>query len=245
MSFRVVMFLGFTALFAANFVVPIIVGSLLIISGVASLYEDDDEEVENLLVVRFFKWAFGGRLYDNYCEEPNLFTRDASGRLQVTVFFLVVCVIAVVDCILAADSVGSKIGTIQNLYINMTSSLMAMLSLRAFYFLIKDLADYFEYVKYGVCLILWFVGVKMIVEHWYHFTLLTTFLVIAVLFVGSLLISVVKVKYEKEQEEKDEQESEKSDVGPSNEKQTEDKLTSEGEPEKLPSIKSVPRAQTS
>jgi tellurite resistance protein TerC len=192
--FRIAFILCLTELFMLGYGVDLCVGALLIISGILSLGdEEDEEEIQSLCAVRFFKWLFGSRLQDNYSEDGSLFQFcPESGRLQMTVMFLVVCVISVVDVIFAVDSVGSKTGQIKNLYINVTSCLMAMLSLRSLFFVIEDMAVYFEYVKYGICAILCFVGGEMAVSKWYHVSLLHMCIVIVVLFVGSVLVSVLK-----------------------------------------------------
>merc|ERR1719401_3066575 len=110
---------------------------------------------------------FGRRLREQATERCTLLTKDASGQTQITILGLAVCVISVVDVFFAVDSVGSKTGQIGNVYINLSSALMAMFSLRALFFILKDMDEYFAYVKYGICAILCFVGVEMIMSKWY------------------------------------------------------------------------------
>jgi len=191
-GFRLVFILCLTQLFKLCYAVDVIVGGLLIVSGILSLRDDDEEEVQDLATVRFFKWLFGTRLRDSYSEEPRCFTTGKSGEFQVTVLFLVVCVVAVVDCIFAVDSVGSKTGQIKNVYINLTSCLMAMFSLRSLFFIIKDMADLFDYVKYGICAILCFVGTEMMVSKWFHVSLGWMCCVICVLFGLPVIAAVIK-----------------------------------------------------
>merc|ERR1719502_613058 len=114
--------------------------------------------------------------------EAQLFTRGKKGEFQVTILFLVVCVISVVDCVFALDSVGTKTGQIKSTYINVTSCLMAMFSLRSMFFIVKDMADYFDYVKYGICLILCMVGAEMMVSKWIHMPLAYMCIAIILLF---------------------------------------------------------------
>jgi tellurite resistance protein TerC len=191
--FRMVFIVGLSELFTLHYAVDIAIGGLLITSGICSLSDSDDEEVHDLAAVKFFKWLLGSRLQDVYNEEGRLFTRNAGGELQLTVLFLVVCIISVVDCVFAVDSVGSKTGQIKNIYINVTSSLMAMFSLRSLFFIIRDLADYFDYVKYGICAILCFVGLEMMCQHWIHVPLGYMCVIITLLFSASLVASVLKV----------------------------------------------------
>jgi tellurite resistance protein TerC len=193
---RVIFILSLSALFELNYVVDIIVGLVLIASGLLTLYDDDDEDVEDLMTVRFFKWVFGTRLTEKDTRNDcRLFTEDDSGKTQITILCLVVCVISVVDVFFAVDSVGSKTGQIKNVYINLSSSLMAVFCLRALYFIIKDLNDYFAYVKYGICAILCFVGGEMVVSRWFPVPLGIMCMIIALLFVVSVIASVLKVAW--------------------------------------------------
>jgi tellurite resistance protein TerC len=208
---RVIFILALTKLFQIHYSVDIAIGALLIISGICTLY-DDDEDVADLYTVKFFQWLFGDRLKDETRRPKNgksdqdssitnrrrfvecqLFSEDESGKTQITVLCLVVCILSVVDVFFAVDSVGSKTGQIKNIYINLSSSLLAMFSLRALFFIVKDLSDFFDYVKYGICGILCFVGLEMMVSKWYEIPLATMCAVIAALFTISVLASIAKV----------------------------------------------------
>jgi tellurite resistance protein TerC len=192
--FRVIFIAFLSELFELSHWVDVAVGAVLIVSGLMSLQDDDEPEVQDLKVVRFFKWLFGSRMQDRYNKEGYLFVRGERGEMQVTVLFLVICVISVVDVFFAVDSVGSKTGQIKNLYINVTSCLMAMFSLRSLFFIVKDMADYFDYVKYGICGILCFVGAEMILQRWWHVKLEHMCIIICFLFIGSVVASVIKVQ---------------------------------------------------
>jgi tellurite resistance protein TerC len=206
---RVIFIAALTKLFEMHYMVDIIVGVVLILSGIATLYDDDDTDVADLYTVKFFHWVFGSRLKDdtrkvknvngksdeNCASECRLFSKDESGRTQITILCLVVCVISVVDVFFAVDSVGSKTGQIKNIYINLSSSLLAMFSLRALFFILKDMNDYFAYVKYGICAILCFVGVEMITSKWFTVPLGYMCGIIAGLFFLSVVASIMKVSF--------------------------------------------------
>jgi len=191
--FRVIFIAFLTHLMSVSYWVQVLVGCVLIVSGFLALTDDDDEDVQDLATVRFFKWLFGSRLLDSYSDDGSLITTSEDGKLQMTVLFLVVCVIAVIDCFFAVDSVGSKTGQIKNIYINLTSSLMGMFSLRSLFFIIRDMADYFDYVKYGICSILCFVGMDMIMSKWVAVPLPWMCAMICILFATSVTASVMKV----------------------------------------------------
>jgi tellurite resistance protein TerC len=210
--FRVIFILALTKLLQIYYVADMIVGAVLVMSGILTLYDDDDDQdVEDLYTVKFFRWVFGDRLKEGVrasaksdksgtseAEESNaecqLFAKDESGRTQITILCLVVCVISVVDVFFAVDSVGSKTGEIKNIFINLSSSLLAMFSLRAFYFIVKDLNDYFVFVKYGICTILCFVGIEMMISKWYTVPLGLMCAIIAAIFSLSVVASIIKVR---------------------------------------------------
>jgi len=192
--FRVIFIVFLTHLLELSLWVNVALGCVLILSGILSLQDDDDDdEVQNMPTVRFFKWLAGPRLLDTYREDGCFLVREDGGQLQMTVLFLVVCVIAVVDCIFAVDSVGAKTGEIKSIYINLTSSLMGMFSLRSLFFIVRDMAEYFDYVKYGICSILCFVGAKMLISKWVEVPLRWSCAIVCIMFATSVLASIVKV----------------------------------------------------
>jgi hypothetical protein len=157
-----------------------------------------------LYTVRFFKWVFGSRLYGEYAAGCRLFVKDGAGSTQITMLFLVTCVVAVVDVFFAVDSVGSKIGQIPSIYINLSSSLLAMFTLRALFFLVRDAVDYFELLKYGIASILVLVGVQVIISKWVDpLPLGINCVVIAGLFAVAALASVIKAKLYPSEEDDD------------------------------------------
>jgi tellurite resistance protein TerC len=192
---RVIFIVALAKLFEMHYMVDIIVGVVLIISGIATLYDDDDTDVADLYTVKFFHWVFGSRLKDNCVSECRLFSKDESGRTQITILCLVGCVISVVDVFFAVDSVGSKTGQIKSIYINLSSSLLAMFSLRALFFILKDLNDYFAYVKYAICAILCFVGVEMTISKWLTVPFGYMCGIIAGLFFVSVVASIIKKSF--------------------------------------------------
>jgi len=191
--FRVIFILCLTHLLSLSYWVDVVLGCILIFSGFMALKDDEDDEVQNMPAVRFFKWLAGPRLLDDYSDDGSFIIRGENGQLQITVLFLVVCVVAFVDCVFAVDSVGAKTGALKSVYINLTSSLMGMFSLRSLFFIIRDMAEYFDYVKYGICSILCFIGVEMLISKWVAVPLGWMCAVVFILFTTSVVASIMKV----------------------------------------------------
>jgi tellurite resistance protein TerC len=127
------------------------------------------------------------------------------GRVETraTMLFLVVLCLEISDVLFAVDSVSAIVSAVNDLFLAYTSTVFAMLGLRATFFVIDVLVKLFSLLKYGVALVLVFVGVKLIIGRVYH---IPTGIVCLVLFAtigGSMLASLVKEKYFPDAEEEE------------------------------------------
>lgn len=100
-------------------------------------------------------------------DGQKLFTR-VNGRLLATPLFAVLVMIESTDVVFAVDSIPAILAVSRETFIVFSSNAFAILGLRALYFLLAGMADKFRYLNTGLGIILAFVGVKMIVAHWYH-----------------------------------------------------------------------------
>lgn len=82
------------------------------------------------------------------------------------------------DIIFAADSIPAIFAITQDPFIVWSSNIFAILGLRALYFILAGMADRFHLLKYGIALVLVFVGVKMLIEPWLHISTPLSLLVI-------------------------------------------------------------------
>lgn len=92
------------------------------------------------------------------------FFSQQKGKVYATPLFLVLLVIESTDLLFAVDSIPAVIAITQDPFIVYTSNIMAILGLRAMYFALAGVMDLFHYLKYGLSVILIFIGIKMIVE---------------------------------------------------------------------------------
>jgi tellurite resistance protein TerC len=88
-------------------------------------------------------------------------------RILATPLLLVLVVLETTDVIFAVDSIPAVFGVTRNPFIVFTSNIFAILGLRALYFLLAGLMRKFEYLSYGLGLVLMFVGAKMLLHDWY------------------------------------------------------------------------------
>jgi tellurite resistance protein TerC len=166
---RVVFFLFMREALDTSLWIDEAVGAMLIVSGVGAIIEADaedaDEQPDPPWVARCFKWIFGTRLMETYDDAGRMFTHDGT-RWRVTMLMLTACVIMIVDVIFALDSVGAKSHEFTSVYLNLSSSIMAMFTLRQAYFIISALADTFEYFKFGVAAVLAIIGLDLVMSPW-------------------------------------------------------------------------------
>lgn len=116
----------------------------------------------------------------------NRFLAKIDGKWHATPLFLTVAVVEFSDVVFALDSIPAIFSITTDPLIVFTSNIFAILGLRALYFLVSGLVQMFSYLKYGVALILAFVGVKMLILHWIH---ISTTLSLGVV-VGVLAVSI-------------------------------------------------------
>jgi tellurite resistance protein TerC len=160
---RLVFVIAGTALFSRfEWLLPLF-GVLIVYLGVklAIHKEPEVDPAKNIvlrLARRFFRIASGE-------HDSRFVVRDAAGRLEVTPLFLVLLVIESADVVFAFDSVPAIFGITRDPFIVFSSNILAILGLRALYFMLAGMIDRFRYVNYGISAILVFVGVKMIGEY--------------------------------------------------------------------------------
>ena len=121
--------------------------------------------------------------------------KQAKTKTFATMLFLVVCCLEISDILFAVDSVSAIVAQVPDLFLAYTSAVFAMLGLRATFFIIDVLVKLFTLLKYGVGIVLVFVGVKLCIGKWYH---VPPMVVCAILFSaigGSMIASVLKEKY--------------------------------------------------
>ncbi|HUX60788.1 MAG TPA: TerC/Alx family metal homeostasis membrane protein [Ignavibacteriaceae bacterium] len=112
-------------------------------------------------------------------------------KVFVTSMFLTFILIESSDIIFAVDSIPAVIAITRDSFIIITSNIFAILGLRALYFAIAGIVDIFIYLKYGVALILFYVGVKMMISEFYKIPSEVSLFIILGLLGGSIIISLL------------------------------------------------------
>ena len=101
------------------------------------------------------------------------------------------------DLIFALDSIPAVLSITQDTFIVYTSNIFAIIGLRSLYFLLAGMASKFEYLKYGIALVLAFVGLKMVLSSIVHLPIWLSLLVIVTILASTILISLYLQKHKK------------------------------------------------
>lgn len=133
---------------------------LIVTAGKMLVPEREGEDEANNFIIRLAKKYL--RTSDHY-DGDKLFTY-VDGKRVLTPMLLVMIAIGGTDLLFALDSIPAIYGLTTNVYIVFTATAFSLMGLRQLYFLIDGLLDRLIYLNYGLCLILGFIGVKMILE---------------------------------------------------------------------------------
>lgn len=142
-----------------------IMGAFLVYTGIKMLLSagGDDTVVPSnnpaLKLVR--RWIPLAPHYDG-----QHFVTTHQGRRMLTPLALVLVVVETTDVIFALDSIPAIFGITDNAFIVFTSNVFAILGLRSLYFVLASMMGYFRLLKYGLAIVLVFIGIKMLADHW-------------------------------------------------------------------------------
>ncbi|HUP66269.1 MAG TPA: TerC family protein [Thermoanaerobaculia bacterium] len=161
-------------------------GAFLIYTGIKIAVQKDVEglHIEDNPLVKLVRRKF--RMTPHYVGEK-FWIRDEAGKIVLTPLVLVLIVVETSDLIFAVDSIPAIFAVTTDTFIVYTSNVFAILGLRALYFLLAGIIDRFYYLKPALSIILTFVGVKMVISHWYK---IPTFISLGVI-LGVLALAVL------------------------------------------------------
>lgn len=162
-------------------------GAFLLFTGVKmALAKEDDGDIGDKPLVRWLRSHL--RMTDKI-ENEHFFTRR-NGVLFATPLLLVLILVELSDVIFAVDSIPAIFAVTTDPFLVLTSNLFAILGLRAMYFLLAGVAERFSMLKYGLSVILVFIGFKMLIMDLYHIPIAVSLSVVAGILVLTLVINV-------------------------------------------------------
>ncbi|MBK6979306.1 MAG: TerC/Alx family metal homeostasis membrane protein [Cytophagaceae bacterium] len=195
----VFIFLGSTLIQRFEWIL-LIFGGFLVYTGVKILFTKDEDEKEidtkNHVAVKLVSKYFN--VYEKYVADHFIIKHKyKNNRFFVTPLFLVIVVIAFTDVIFAVDSIPAIFSITKDPYIVFFSNVFAIMGLRSMFFLLVNIIDKFHHLKYGLGVLLTYVGVKMLAHTWLEkigFTSMHSLIVILVILTVSIISSIIFAK---------------------------------------------------
>ena len=191
--FRAIFIILGASLLAAFHWILYVFGAILLITAVKLLRNSDDEidATEN--------WSI--RLIKKFIPTTSEFNGNRffviqDGVRKATPLFLALIVIEVTDLVFAVDSIPAVFAVTQDAFVAFASNILAVLGLRAMYFVLADFVGKLRYLKPGLAAILGFIGVKMLIVDFYKIPSEVSLLVIFAILLTAGLSSWYVAKIE-------------------------------------------------
>lgn len=141
-----------------------IFGVFLIYTGykMFSAREDEEFDPHKSPVYKWMKKVFPLVPHDGNGK----YVVQENGKKKYTILFVVVVMLAAIDIVFALDSIPAVMGISQDRLVIYTSNIFAVLGLRSLFFLLRGAVSKFDYLQQGIAIVLVFIGLKMLGEHW-------------------------------------------------------------------------------
>lgn len=194
--FRGIFIFGGTALLSKFHFMTYVLGLFLIYTAVRIFTQKGTEvKPEKNPVVRIAHKLF--RVLPGY--NGSKFLDRRGGLIYATPLVIVVVAIETTDILFAADSIPAVLGVTLDPFIAYTSNIFAILGLRALFFALAGLFHIFRYIMYALCIILAFIGVKMLIADIYEISTFVSLAVVFTLLTFSIVASIlIPEKHRKE-----------------------------------------------
>ena len=174
-------------------------GGFLMYAGIKSWFADDDDDDE-----KDFSKSPGAKFVHKIFKVSKEFDKDKfftieNGIKLATPLLVVVGVIEFTDLLFAVDSIPAIFSIAPNdPFILYTSNIFAILGLRSIYFLLSNFIHMFTKLKYGLAIILTFIGVKMVIAPFYHIDTLVSLMIVLGILIASVIASLATKKTSEE-----------------------------------------------
>jgi tellurite resistance protein TerC len=176
-------------------------GAFIVLAGIRMLLtREADMNLERSLPLRIARKLLPvTREFDG-----QKFVTRFDGRKMLTPLFLVLLLVEMSDLVFAMDSIPAIFGVTRKPFIVFTCNVFAILGLRSLYSVLAGAIGFFRYLKFGLSVILIFIGVKMLIEprgpmpHWYQYDIpdLTALLVVVTIIAVAILASMITARRE-------------------------------------------------
>lgn len=174
-------------------------GAILVITAIKFLRDSDDkvDATDSWSVRLLKKFVPSTSSFDGH----KFFTLE-NGVKKATPLFLALVVIEVTDLVFAVDSIPAVFAVTQDAFVAFGSNILAILGLRALYFVLADWVTKMRYLKPGLAAVLGFIGVKMLIMDFYKIPSAVSLLVITMILTTAALSSWYVARIEEKRQNK-------------------------------------------
>ena len=166
-------------------------GAFLLVTGIKMFVFADQEP--DLAKNPLLTWVRKHMRITNDYHGDKFWIMDKGVR-WFTPMFLVLVLIEFSDVIFAMDSIPAIFAITNDPFIVFTSNIFAILGLRALYFLLADMAERFHLLKFGLAVVLMFVGTKMLIVEWFKIPVAVSLGVVVAVIGTSILLSLIATR---------------------------------------------------
>jgi tellurite resistance protein TerC len=189
--FRIIFIIAGVALINIFHPIIYLFGFILLFAAYKMAFGGEQKiDIENNWLIKIAKKYF--KLNTEYIGKRFFVKIDK--KVYITTTFLTLLLIESSDIVFAVDSIPAIIAITNDTFIIISSNIFAILGLRALYFALSGLVDLFIYLKYGVSIILFYVGIKMLISEFYKIPTEVSLIVILIFLGGSIILSLVSRK---------------------------------------------------
>jgi tellurite resistance protein TerC len=191
LAMRGVMIAAGTALLARFEWILYVFGAILLLTALKLLLTGEEQiDPERNLLVRLMR-----RVYPVSGEfHGTRFFVRVNGRRAMTLVFVALLVVQTSDVMFSVDSIPAVIAIVRDPFLVFTSNVFAVLGLRSLYFAVAGIVSRFRYLKSSLVVLLAFIGVKMLVEHWYKLSTGASLCVIVSILSVGIIASLIHAK---------------------------------------------------
>lgn len=166
-------------------------GVFLVFTGIKMFVsnEEDDFDPEKNWAFTFMKKF----LRTSTADPDGKFFLKIDGKTYLSSLMMVVIMLGLIDIVFAIDSIPAVFSIVpdpKDKLLIYSSNIFAVLGLRSLFFLLQGAAARFKYLQQGIAIVLLFIGVKMLIEHWVHIPIWISLLAIVFCIGGSILFSL-------------------------------------------------------
>ena len=186
-AMRAVMILGGVWLVSEFAWVLYVFGLFLVVTGIKMLVMADQKpDLDQNPLLRWLR----GHMRITPGFHGQAFFVHINGLRYATPMFLVLVMIEASDLVFAVDSIPAIFAVTTDPFIVFTSNIFAVMGLRALYFLLADMAERFHLLKYGLALVLIYIGGKMLAMPWFHMPVQWSLSIVGAIILISVVLSL-------------------------------------------------------